>query len=55
LKLKARFDSGPSYLDFKSIDSGAFNRAFIGLTCTAIPLGVVRAGRGPLRVQVRAV
>jgi len=37
LHLKARFESGPSYLSFKSTDPGAFNAGFIGSTCTALP------------------
>ena len=37
LKLKAKFETGPPYLSFKSIDPGAFNVGLIGSTCTALP------------------
>jgi len=30
LQLKANFESGPSYVNFKSLDPGAFNPGFIG-------------------------
>ena len=37
LILKAKVESGPSYLSFKSAGPGAFNTGFIGSTCTALP------------------
>jgi len=37
LNLKARFESGPSYVSFKSVDPGGFNMGLIGSTCTALP------------------
>jgi hypothetical protein len=37
LKLKAKFESGPSHRSFKSIDPRAFNVGLIGSTCTALP------------------
>jgi len=37
LKLKAKFESGQSYLSVKSNDPGAFNMGFIGSTCTGLP------------------
>jgi len=41
LKLKAKFESGSSYLSFKRLVTGAFNMEFIGSTFTARPLECV--------------
>ena len=46
LKLKVKFESGPSYFSFKRLDPGAFNMGFIGSTCTALPR---RRSRGQTR------
>jgi len=36
-KLKAKCESRPSRLSYKSVDPGAFNMGDIGSTCTALP------------------
>jgi len=42
LQLKAKFESGPSYLSFKIIAPGGFNTGFIGSSCAGLPWRSVR-------------
>jgi hypothetical protein len=37
LNLKAKFESGLSYVSFKGLMPGAFNVGLIGSSCTALP------------------
>jgi len=54
--MKAKFESGSSYLSFKRSDPGAINVGLIGGTCTALPgeRGRGRAARGERLREVDA-
>jgi hypothetical protein len=43
LTLKAKVESGSSYVRFKRVRSGAFSLGLIGSTCTALPRGAAHA------------
>jgi len=51
LNLKAKSESAPSFLSFKSTDPGSFNTGLIGPICTAPPLA---SAQGLILVQFSA-